>query len=156
MYYVTHLFDAYMAFIILSMGAAYIVIGWYVTGLAQPKRRVYIEGQRTESSTVNETIYNWQAVAYFNRLAFEHSRYATNILNSICAQYAYVSCSRVGHAAQDATTTFGFAVCCIFGMTQIVSGRKRVGNLVTLIMYWQTLTSPLRVLSYSYRQIRAR
>ncbi|KAH4922016.1 hypothetical protein HBI79_182580 [Parastagonospora nodorum] len=153
MYYVTSLFDAYMAFIILFMGAAYIAIGWYFTGLSQPKRRDYVEKQRTESSTVNETVHNWQTVAYFNRLAFEHSRYAANIINSINAQYAYYFRSMGGHAVQDLVTTFGFAGCCIFGMTQIVSGRKKVGNLVTLLMYWNTLTSPLYVLSYSYRHI---
>jgi ABC-type transport system involved in Fe-S cluster assembly fused permease/ATPase subunit len=153
MYYVTSLFDAYMAFIILFMGAAYISIGWYFTGLSQPKRRDYVEKQRTESSTVNETVHNWQTVAYFNRLTFEHKRYATNIANTIRAQYAYYFRSMGGHATQDLITTFGFAGCCVFGMTQIVSGRKRVGNLVTLIMYWHTLTSPLYVLSYSYRHI---
>jgi hypothetical protein len=71
MYYVTSLFDAYMAFIILFMGAVYFSIGWYFTGLSQPKRREYVEQQRKESSTVNETVHNWQTVAYFNRLAFE-------------------------------------------------------------------------------------
>jgi ABC-type transport system involved in Fe-S cluster assembly fused permease/ATPase subunit len=152
-YYVTSLFDAYMAFIILFMGAMYISVGWYFTGLSQPKRRDYVEKQRTESSTVNETVHNWQTVAYFNRLAFEHSRYAANIMNTIRAQYSYYFRSMGGHAAQDMITTFGFAACCVFGMTQIVSGRKRVGDLVTLIMYWGTLTSPLYVLSYSYRHI---
>lgn len=153
MYYVTHLFDAYMAFIILFMGAAYITIGWYFTTLSQPKRRDYVEKQRTESSTVNETVHNWQTVAYFNRLTFEHSRYAANIINTINAQYSYYFRSMGGHAAQDLLTTLGFAGCCIFGMSQIVTGRKPVGNLVTLIMYWHTMTSPLYVLSYSYRHI---
>lgn len=152
-YYVTHLVDAYMAFIILFMGAAYICIVWYFTGLSQSKRRVYVERQRTESSTVNETVHNWQTVAYFNRLAFEHSRYARNIISTIRAQYTYVFLSMGGHAAQDAISAFGFASCCIFGMTHIVSGRKRVSNLVILIVYWRTLTSPLYVLSYSYMRI---
>jgi ABC-type transport system involved in Fe-S cluster assembly fused permease/ATPase subunit len=153
MYYVTHLFDAYMAFIILFMGAAYITIGWYFTTLSQPKRRDYVEKQRTESSTVNETVHNWQTVAYFNRLIFEHNRYAENIMNTISAQYSYYFRSIGGHAAQDLLTTFGFAGACIFGMSQIVTGRKPVGNLITLIMYWHTMTSPLYVLSYSYRHI---
>jgi len=153
MYYVTTLFDAYMAFIILFMGATYISVGWYFTSLSQPKRRDYVEKQRTESSTVNETVHNWQTVAYFNRLSFEHKRYAENIMNTIRAQYSYYFRSMGGHATQDLITTFGFAGCCVFGMTQIVSGRKQVGNLVTLIMYWHTLTSPLYVLSYSYRHI---
>ena len=153
MYYVTHLFDAYMAFIILFMGAAYVSLGWYFTGLSQPKRRDYVEKQRTESSTVNETVHNWQTVAYFNRLIFEHNRYASNIMSTIRAQYSYYFRSMGGHAAQDLLTTFGFAACCIFGMSQIVTGRRPVGNLVTLIMYWHTMTSPLYVLSYSYRHI---
>jgi ABC-type transport system involved in Fe-S cluster assembly fused permease/ATPase subunit len=153
MYYVTHLFDAYMAFIILFMGFAYVCIGWYFTTLSQPKRRDYVEKQRTESSTVNETVHNWQTVAYFNRLSFEHARYAANIMNTIAAQYAYYFRSMGGHAAQDMLTTFGFAACCVFGMSQIVTGKKTVGHLVTLIMYWHTMTSPLYVLSYSYRHI---
>ncbi|KAF2848655.1 ATP-binding cassette-type vacuolar membrane transporter-like protein Hmt1 [Plenodomus tracheiphilus IPT5] len=153
MYYVTHLFDAYMAFIILFMGAAYIALGWYFTGLSQPKRRDYVERQRTESSTVNETVHNWQTVAYFNRLTFEHQRYAANIMSTISAQYSYYFRSMGGHAAQDMLTTFGFAACCIFGISQIVTGQKPVGNLVTLIVYWQTMTQPLYVLSYSYRHI---
>jgi ABC-type transport system involved in Fe-S cluster assembly fused permease/ATPase subunit len=153
MYYVTHLFDAYMAFIILFMGAAYIAIGFYFTTLSQPKRRDYVEKQRTESSTVNETVHNWQTVAYFNRLVFEHKRYAENILATISAQYSYYFRSMGGHAAQDLLTTFGFAGACVFGMSQIVTGRKPVGNLVILIMYWHTMTSPLYVLSYSYRHI---
>jgi len=153
MYYVTHLFDAYMAFIILFMGAAYISIGVYSTTLSQPKRRDYVEKQRMESSTVNETVHNWQTVAYFNRLAFEHKRYAENIVNTISAQYQYYFRSMGGHAAQDLLTTFGFAGACVFGMTSIVTGRKPVGNLVTLIMYWHTMTSPLYVLSYSFRHL---
>lgn len=153
MYYITHLFNAYMAFIILFMGAIYICIGWYFTGLSQPKRREYVEKQRTESSTVNEVVHNWQTVAYFNRLAFEHNRYATNIMSTITAQYSYYFRSIGGHGMQDMLTTFGFAGCCIFGMWQIVSGKKPVGNLVTLIMYWHTMTQPLYVLSYSYRHI---
>ncbi len=153
MYYVTHLFDVYMAFIILFMGAIYICIGFYFTKLSQPKRRDYVEKQRTENTTVNETVHNWQTVAYFNRLIYEHSRYATNIRTTIQAQYSYYFRSLGGHAAQDALTTFGFAGACIFGMSQIVTGRKPVGNLVTLIMYWHTMTSPLYMLSYSYRHI---
>ncbi|OAL42518.1 hypothetical protein IQ07DRAFT_671450, partial [Pyrenochaeta sp. DS3sAY3a] len=123
------------------------------TVLFDPKRRDYVEKQRTESSTVNETVHNWQTVAYFNRLTFEHNRYASKITGTIMAQYSYYFRSMGGHAAQDLLTTFGFAGCCIFGMTQIVTGRKPVGNLVTLIMYWHTMTYPLYVLSYSYRHI---
>ncbi|KAH9859261.1 hypothetical protein J1614_012209 [Plenodomus biglobosus] len=152
-YYVTHLFDAYMAFIILFTGAAYIAFGWYFTGLSQPTRRDYAAKQRTRSSTVNETVHNWQTVAYFNLSTFELKRYAASIVSMINAEYSYSFRSMGGNVAQDMLLTFGFAACCIFGISQIVTGQKPVGNLLTLIMYWRTMTQPLHVLSYSYQHI---
>ena len=153
MFYITHLFNAYMVFIVLYMGAAYVAIGFYFTTLSQPKRRDYVENQRAESSTVNETVHNWQTVAYFNRLAFEYERYSKKISDAISAQYAYRLTYMGGNAAQSLLTTVGFFSVCVFCMTQIVTGQKPIGNLVTLIMYWGTITSPLYVLSHSYQQI---
>ncbi|KAJ8112893.1 hypothetical protein OPT61_g4848 [Boeremia exigua] len=153
MWYITHLFDAYMAFVLFSMGFAYTCIGWYFTTLSQPTKRDWAEKQRTESSTVNEMVRNWQTVAYFNRLTYEHSRYAASIASTVRAQYAYHVRSMGGCVAQDMLMVSGFAACCVLGMRQIVAGRKQVGDLVTLIMYWRTMTSPLHVLSNSHRLI---
>ncbi|KAB2100041.1 Heavy metal tolerance protein [Alternaria gaisen] len=153
MYYVAHLFDVYMAFIILFMGTAYIATGFHFTTLAQPKRRDYAEKQRTESSTVNETVHNWQTVAYFNQSEFERKRYADNITATISAQYSYFFWTMGGQAVQDAVVTLGFAGVCIFGMSQIVTGRRPVGNFVTLIMYWYAIVKPLYVISYSHQRI---
>ncbi|RYN15870.1 Heavy metal tolerance protein [Alternaria tenuissima] len=152
MHYVAHLFDAYMAFIILFMGAAYIATGFHFTTLAQPKQRDYVEKQRTESSTVNETVHNWQTVAYFNRPEFERKRYADNITATISAQYSYFFWTMGGQAAQDALIQLGLAGACIFGMSQIVTGRRPVGNLFTLIMYWYAIVKPLYVISHSYQR----
>lgn len=151
MYYVTHLFDAYMAFLILFMGLAYISLGFFFTTWSQPRRRTYVEKQRTESTTVNETVHNWQTVAYFNRAPYEQNRYRENIISTIMAHYAYYFRSMGGHAAQDLLMTFGFTACCVYAISQIITGRKPVGNLITFIMYWGTMMSPLYVISYSFR-----
>lgn len=153
MYYVTHLFDAYMAFLVLFMGLAYIWLGFYFTAWSQSRRRVYVANQRTENTTVNETVSNWQTVAYFNRAAYETERYLQNIRNTIMAHYAYYFRSLGGHAAQDLLMTFGFASCCVFAIHQIIYFGKPVGNLITFIMYWSTMMSPLYMMSYSYRHI---
>jgi ABC-type transport system involved in Fe-S cluster assembly fused permease/ATPase subunit len=153
MYYVTTLFDAYLAFIILFMGAAYVWLGFFFTTISQPKRRKYVEKQRMESTTVNETVHNWQTVAYFNRGDYERERYRTNIRSTISAHYQYYFRSMGGHAAQDLLMTFGFTACCAFAISRIITGEKPVGNLITFIMYWSTMMSPLYVMSYSYRHI---
>jgi ABC-type transport system involved in Fe-S cluster assembly fused permease/ATPase subunit len=153
MYYVTHLFDAYMAFIILFMGMAYVWLGFVFTTISQPRRRTYVEKQRVENTTVNETVHNWQTVAYFNREPYETERYRTNIRSTIRAHYAYYFRSMGGHAAQDLLMTLGFTAACVFAISQIITGDKPVGNLITFIMYWSTMMSPLYVMSYSYRHI---
>jgi len=153
MYYVTHLFDAYMAFLILFMGLGYIWLGFYFTSWSQARRRVYVEKQRAENITVNETVHNWQTVAYFNRSSYETERYRENIRSTIMAHYSYYFRSLGGHAAQDLLMTLGFTACCIFAFSQIIYGGKPVGNLITFIMYWSTMMSPLYMMSYSYRHI---
>lgn len=152
-YYVTHLFDAYMAFLVLFMGLAYVWLGLYFTTWSQARRRVYVAKQRTENTTVNETVHNWQTVAYFNRAPYETERYRENIRSTIMAHYAYYFRSVGGHATQDLLMTFGFTACCIFAIHQIINGGKPVGNLITFIMYWSTMMSPLYMMSYSYRHI---
>jgi ABC-type transport system involved in Fe-S cluster assembly fused permease/ATPase subunit len=153
MYYVTHLFDAYMAFIILFMGMAYIWLGFIFTTISQPRRRIYIEKKRVESTTVNETVHNWQMVAYFNRALYEIERYRTNIRTTIRAHYAYQFRALGGHAVQDLLITLGFTAACAFAISQIITGDKPIGNLITFIMYWNTMMSPLYVMSHSYQHI---
>ncbi|CAN9233455.1 unnamed protein product, partial [Alternaria alternata] len=119
-----------MAFIILFMGDSIYCyrVRLHDSVTTQAKRLCREAAYRKLNS--NETVHNWQIVAYFNRLVFEHKRYAENILATISAQYSYYFRSMGGHAAQDLLTTFGFAGACVFGMSQIVTGRKPVGNLV--------------------------
>jgi ABC-type transport system involved in Fe-S cluster assembly fused permease/ATPase subunit len=146
-YYMTYGYDGYMTFIILFMGEAYVSIGWFSASFSQPKRRNYAEKQRIESSTVNEIVRNWPTVAYFNRTTFECKRYATKIANTIRAKNAYYFYDLGEYMTRDIILNFGFASCIMFSITQIVSGQKRVGNLVTFMMYWNTLVSPLHVVS---------
>ncbi|CAI6331934.1 unnamed protein product [Periconia digitata] len=153
MYYVTHLFDVYMAFMLLFMGMTYIWIGVYATTLTQPKRRSYVEKARSESTTVNETVHNWQTVAYFNRTGHERERYRANIRATIQAGYDYYFRSMGGHAAQDYLINFGYVGCCCFAMSQIISGEKPIGSLVTFMMYWGTITGPMYVMAGGFRHI---
>ncbi|KAF2269730.1 hypothetical protein CC78DRAFT_528902 [Lojkania enalia] len=153
MWYVSHLFNAYMAFIILFMGATYVWLGIYFTSWAQVKRRTYMEKSRFESKTIYEAIPNWLTVSYFNRHPHEQQRYGSAVRGTISAQYAYLFRSLGGHAIQSMVMNFGFAGCCIFAMSQIVYHGKSVGSLITFIMYWETMMSPLWMMSYSYKQI---
>lgn len=153
MWYVTHLFDIYMSFIILAMGMTYVWLGVTFVSWTQPKRRSYVDKARAENKTVYESISNWPTVSYFNRAPYERDRYKTAIQKTITSKYSYLFRSYGGHAVQSSLMTFGFAGCMMLAISQIVSGRKPVGNLVTLIMYWDTMMNPLYTMAYTYRHI---
>ena len=153
MWYVTHLFNMYMAFIILIIGIVYVWLGVTLTAWAQPTRRTYVEKSRIENKTVYESISNWQTVSYFNRAPYERHRYGKAVQTTIKAQLSYLFRSYTGHGVQSLLMTFGFAGCSVLAISQISTGRKPVGNFVTLIMYWDTMMNPLYTMADSYRQI---
>ncbi|KAF2713484.1 ATP-binding cassette-type vacuolar membrane transporter-like protein Hmt1 [Pleomassaria siparia CBS 279.74] len=153
MWYVTHLFNGYLAFIILFMGLLYIYIGINVTNWAQAKRRTYVANQRLMSTTVNETIHNWTTTAYFNRSSYEVERYGSNIRTTIKSYFTYYWRSMTGHMLQSALTNVGFLVCSIFAIKQIIYDGKPIGNLVAFIMFWTVIVHPLYLASYSFKHV---
>jgi ABC-type transport system involved in Fe-S cluster assembly fused permease/ATPase subunit len=153
LYYVTQMFDAYMSFIVLFMGFAYVRIGWYSTTLLEAKRRDFIKKLQTQSSSLDEVVRNWHTVTYFNRANFEYSRHKSAIADTLTARRSVQLMHQLGCAVQDILTTLGFAGCCIFAISQIAAGGKTVGDFVTLIVYWQRIMSPLFALSSSQNSI---
>lgn len=152
-WYVTHLFDGYMAFIILFMSLIYVWVGISATTWAQDKRRAYVANQRTQNTTVNETVHNWTTTAYFNNVAYEVDRYGTNISTTITSYFTYYFRSMLGHVFQSALTNVGFIICCTFAVSQIIYEGKSVGSLVAFIMFWTTIISPLYLVSYSFKHV---
>jgi ABC-type transport system involved in Fe-S cluster assembly fused permease/ATPase subunit len=153
MWYVTHLFDGYMAFIILFMGLIYVWIGISFTVWAQECKRKYVANQRVMSTTVNETVHNWTTTAYFNRVPYEVGRYDNNVKTTVASYFKYYFRSMGGHALQSALTNIGFVVCCIFAIHQIIYDGAPLGNLVAFIMFWTTIISPLYLVSYSFKHV---
>ena len=153
MWYVTHLFDIYLAFIVLVVGVVYIWLGITMTAWAQPLRRVYVEKARDESKTVYELIPNWQTVSYFNRAPYERERYGKSVQTKINARWAFIFRWYTGHASQALVMDVGFCACSLLAVWEISSGRKPVGNFVTFITYWGTMVRPLYTMASSYRHI---
>lgn len=151
-WYVTHLFNTYMAYIILYMALFY---GWSTIAFTtwnRERRRDFTEKQRAETRVSNETLHNWHTVFYFNRTDYEHKRYAEALWTSIGAWYKYWIGANAAYALNDNLKLVSFMGCCTFAIHQIISGEAPVGNLITFIMYWETLLRPLTMVAYGYKE----
>jgi ABC-type transport system involved in Fe-S cluster assembly fused permease/ATPase subunit len=153
LWYVTHLFDIYLAFLILAMTIGYVWSGAHLTSWTRPPRRTYVQKSRNENKTVYESVSNWQTVTYFNRGVYERDRYSGAIAATIKAQWGYLLRSYAGHALQELIMTLGWGAATFLAVWEISSGRKPIGNLVTLVIYWDTVTWPLYTMSYTWRRI---
>ena len=152
-WYVTHLFGGYMTFLVLAIGIGYVGSGVWSTTWTQPLRRVYVGKARVESKTMYETVGNWPTVTLFNRAPYERGRYKDTVRAAVGAEIAWMVRTAVGTAIQEAVMTFGFAGCFILAISEIVAGRRPVGNLVALVMYFGSLMYPLYEIATSYRRI---
>ncbi|KAF2418457.1 ATP-binding cassette-type vacuolar membrane transporter-like protein Hmt1 [Tothia fuscella] len=153
LFYITHLFDAYMASIVMLVGAIYVYISFKVTAINQIKRRAYSEKSREEYKTLYESISNWETVAYFNRVPHEEQRYNEIVDKSIGSYMTYFMASCWGYALQTLVLTIGLLSASFLAAYQITIGEKPVGSYVFLVMYWSTMIGPLARLNYSWKQI---
>jgi ABC-type transport system involved in Fe-S cluster assembly fused permease/ATPase subunit len=151
LWYVTHLFDIYLAFIVVVLCVFYIWMGITMTAWAQPPRRKYVANSRSESKTVYESISNWQTVAYFNRNEYERGRYKGAVSTTINSMWVFLIRQYLGIGAQSLLIHAAFNSCAIIAVWEIASGRKPLGNFITFIMYWSTIVSPLHTMNSSYR-----
>ncbi|QDS75579.1 hypothetical protein FKW77_006058 [Venturia effusa] len=151
--YITHLFDAYIAFVVVVVGVVYTWLGITLTQKIREKRRVYVEKDRHENRALYESVANWQSVSYFNRVPYEQVKYKGTVASAVSAQMSYYYTFWVGYASQSLVMTTGLLTASFLAMYQISTGQKPVGNFVTMVMYWSTMMQPLSSLAYSWRRI---
>jgi ABC-type transport system involved in Fe-S cluster assembly fused permease/ATPase subunit len=153
LFYITHLFDIYVAFVVLVVGVLYVTMAFKLTAYTQPKRRVYMEKSRFESKTLYESVSNWQTVSYFNRIPHEQERYQQTVDATIDAQLGYFYAWSFCYAAQSIVMTLGLLTAAFIAIYQISFNNKPVGNFVTFVMYWGTMMGPLNRLTWTWKQI---
>lgn len=152
LWYITHLFDVYLAFIVVVLCVFYLWASVTMTAYTQPPRRKYVANSREENKTVYESISNWQTVAYFNRNDYERERYKGAVSTTIDSLWVYLTRQFLGMGIQSVLIQFAFNSCAVLAIWEISSGRKPLGNFITFIMYWSTIVSPLQRMSSSYRR----
>ncbi|KAF2745287.1 P-loop containing nucleoside triphosphate hydrolase protein [Sporormia fimetaria CBS 119925] len=152
-WYVSHLFDIYMSYIILFVGSVYIWTSTAVTNRNREGRRIYADRRRAEFSIQTETLQNWQTIFYFNREAHEVKRYGVALMDRLRAYYAFMRGLLGGFALVDLVMNIGFTACFIFAISQVVAGLKPVGNLVSFVMFWWSVRAPIQSISYHWKTL---
>ncbi|KAI5275238.1 hypothetical protein E4T47_01795 [Aureobasidium subglaciale] len=151
--YVTLLFDASITLIMILVGVGYTCVGTKTTSWAMQRRRRYNQAQRNESKVQNESIGNWQTVAYFNMADHECSQYSRAVDEHNVARSRYYMVHYAGYAAQNLILLLGQLSAALLAAYRVSRGAAPVGNFITLVTYWHTIEAPLTSVSFSVRQL---
>ncbi|KAK3679379.1 hypothetical protein LTR78_000940 [Recurvomyces mirabilis] len=151
--YVYTLFDVYMTMILVIIGIAYIWIGAKTTSWSIKQRRRFNNAWRNESKVQNEAINNWQTVSHFNRSTYECERYSKSLDEFNAAEWTYYIAYYTGSSLQSLVMLVGRLAAFSLAVVRVAQGRARVGNFVTLTMYWRSIEGPLAQVSWSVRRV---
>ncbi|KAL1640688.1 hypothetical protein SLS58_006702 [Diplodia intermedia] len=149
--WLSSVFDAYMALIIIATSAVYIYAGVRANTFIVHRRREYTEGERKGNEILYDAVSNWQTVAYHNRGPFERARYAAIVDGYTAKQVRYWDASDVSEALQSLIMALGLLASAFLAAARIAAGTAPVGHLVLLVTYWATIHEPLKYLAWTFR-----
>ncbi|KAL1617656.1 hypothetical protein SLS54_007660 [Diplodia seriata] len=149
--WLSSVFDAYMALIIIATSIVYIYVGVRANTFIVQRRREYTEGERKGNEILYDAVSNWQTVAYHNRGPFERARYGAIVDGYTAKQVRYWDASDVSEALQSFIMALGLLASAFLAAARIAAGTAPVGHLVLLVTYWATIHEPLKYLAYTFR-----
>ena len=152
-WYFAYLLDAYATLIFVAVGIAFCFVTYHIGIIMKHSRRATASTERAESRILYEKVSNWATVSYFNRRKYEQLRLADTVGRSIKASQWDNDVSIYMFGAQELCELVGRLILTILAAYRIAMGTIPVGNFVALESYWDTIVTPLWMLSHSYRQL---
>jgi ABC-type transport system involved in Fe-S cluster assembly fused permease/ATPase subunit len=156
MCYVQQTFGIYMALIIFPLGALHAWSGLTLNARTEAKRRASGEQAGKESNILYESISNWETVADFNRIPFERKRYLEAVDKSIRSHRAVVFSSITHLGIQSVQRTFCLAAALTLAVWQASIGRVPMSSVIALLLYWETMMTPMYQIADLHRVLSAR
>ena len=127
----------------IVMAATTIAYFWsssYFTAKQMEPRRRSQELARKEVQVRYDTMGGWNAVSYFNRIAYEQERYSSVVGLHLAAQLRITLLYYIAWALEDFVMELGLIGAGSLVIYQIVNGIQKVGSFAMLMMYWGTFT----------------
>ena len=152
-WYISYLFDVYVAFTVVVVLVLYVGTGLRLTAWSAPKRRLYTEKGREYYRAKCESISNWETVSYFNRNRYEEGRLVDHVTGHMDALLAYYLRVSLVQAVQSLIMTLGLLTVSFLAVHRISRGDAPVGSFITLITYWSSIMSPISTIVRSYRAV---
>ncbi|KAF2178824.1 hypothetical protein K469DRAFT_675031 [Zopfia rhizophila CBS 207.26] len=151
--YVAYLFDVYFTTLLVTVGVTHVIVTYKFTLWNGPRRRMYQETSRMEAKLLNQALSNWSTVASFNRQSYESRRFSDVTKLDSDGKTKFNDSSQRMYFFQHLILLLGYVAVMLLAADRVSQGVRPVGNLVTLVLYWSTLTRPINTMAHWYSMV---
>lgn len=152
--YLYTLFGPYMVLIAFAQIVVYVCATSRMLNMILPLRRMFLKWLNKESVTRSEGLGGWQNAVHFNNIPYEHQRYSGAVGNLNAAEYTYYATYELTSVTQGLILGVSLTLALFTGAYQVLVLKTRsVGDFITLVSYWRTLSSPLWTFAMLYKSI---
>ncbi|KAL7414669.1 hypothetical protein BDY24DRAFT_384154 [Mrakia frigida] len=146
-------FGGALAFVILVVMAAYVVVSVMMTGWRTKIRRQMNERDTLTRGIVADVLMGWETVKYFGAEERENSRYRSAIAEYQVLEFKVVGSLNLLNLTQNAIISTGLLLGSLMVANRVVNGDASPALFVVFISYLAQLSGPLNNLGGIYRQL---
>ncbi|KAM7191138.1 heavy metal tolerance protein [Naviculisporaceae sp. PSN 640] len=136
-------FDKNLALTMLAAIAGYVGISLVSEVEDGGQFRSYIESVNRVSDLGLDTIQNWQTVSYFNRIAYERTRYEDAVQSSRKQWTQYWQPLQWRTLSPKMVSCLGVGGVCLLGCYQILHSDRSAGDFAMLFQFCTELLNPI-------------
>ncbi|KAF7909632.1 uncharacterized protein EAF01_003350 [Botrytis porri] len=153
--YFAYAFDAYYALVVSIITFSYLYLTIRMARWRSDQRRQMQNLSREEDAVKNDSLTSYETVKYFNAETYEFDRYRQAVSAFQKMEFKVTISLNILNISQNLVFMAGLLVTSFIAAYQVTTGKRQVGQFVTLITYMGQLQQPLNFFGSFYRGVQS-
>jgi len=148
-------FDAYYALVVAIITFSYLYLTIRMARWRSEQRRQMTNLSREEDAVKNDSLTSYETVKYFNAEDYEFKRYHDAVSAFQKMEYKVTISLNILNISQNMVFMTGLLITSFIAAYQVTTGKREVGEFVTLLAYMAQLQQPLNFFGSFYRSVQS-
>jgi ABC-type transport system involved in Fe-S cluster assembly fused permease/ATPase subunit len=148
-------FDAYYALVVSIITFSYLYLTIRMARWRSDQRRQMTNLSREEDAVKNDSLTSYETVKYFNAEEYEFNRYRKAVSAFQKMEYKVTVSLNILNISQNMVFMTGLLATSFIAAYQVTTGKRKVGDFVTLLTYMAQLQQPLNFFGTFYRSVQS-
>ena len=147
--------DAYCALVVSIITFAYLYLTIRMARWRAVQRREMTNLGREEEAVKNDSLTSYETVKYFNAEEYEFKRYRSAVSAFQQMEYKVTISLNILNISQNMVFMTGLLITSFIAAYQVTTGKRTVGDFVSLMTYMAQLQQPLNFFGSFYRGVQS-